>query len=67
MLDAIGSEGDSSSDSLVVAEVSSEGAAQTLFRTVNQRLRDGALRFDAREWPGLVLDQFTGNQADGGS
>lgn len=54
LLDAIVAEDDLSSDSLVVAEVRSEGEAQAMFRTINERLRDGASRFDARDWPGLV-------------
>lgn len=56
VLDAIVGDDESSGDSLVVAEVRSEGEAQAMFRTINQRLRDGASKFDARDWPGLVRD-----------
>jgi hypothetical protein len=40
--------------SLVVAELRSEGEAQAMFRTINQRILLKARRFDACDWPGLI-------------
>ena len=45
---------DPSVDSLVIAEVRSHGEAEAVLRTINQRMKDGASRFDARSWPGLA-------------
>jgi hypothetical protein len=50
--------------SLVVAELRSEGEAQAMFRSINQRILLKARTFDSREWPGSIRRE--GNDAAGG-
>lgn len=54
VLDSAGKDDDSPSDLLVVAVARSVGEAHVMARTLDQRMRDGARRFDAREWPGVA-------------